>query len=71
MHYHSIFASGVISSHKEILSACFRYVNENLELKEVFLKFIEIEYITGEDTGKTLLDFYERTGIDVKKWVLF
>ena len=41
------------SSNKEILSACFHYINENLELKEAFLKFIEIEYITGEDTGKT------------------
>ena len=71
MHYHSVSASGVTSSNKEILSACFRYVNENLDLKEAFLKLIETEYITGEDTGKTLLDFYERTGIDVKQWVLF
>lgn len=67
MHYHSISAGEVTSSDKEILSACFRYVKEHLEIKQAFLKFLEIERITDKDPGKTLLDFYERTGIDVKQ----
>lgn len=67
MHYHSISAGEVTSSDKEILSACFRYVKENLEIKQAFLKFLEIERITDKDPRKTLLDFYERTGIDVKQ----
>ena len=67
MHYHSISAGEVTSSNMEVLSACSRYVNENLEIKEAFLKFLEIERVTDEDTGKSLLDFYERTGIDVKQ----
>ena len=67
MHYHSISTGEVTSSNKEILSACCRYVKENLGIKQAFLNFLEIERITDKDPGKTLLDFYERTGIDVKQ----
>ena len=62
---HSISADEVTSSNNEILSICLRYVNQKVEICEVFKMFVQLQRITGECIGKALLKFYEDAGINV------
>ena len=62
--YHSILADEVTSSNKEILSVVARYLNEEKDVREVFLDFLNLDRITGEHIGKRLLQFYQN-GVDV------
>ena len=64
--YHSISADEVTSSNDEILSICMRYVDDQKEIKEVFLDFLYLERITGDYIGNTLLKFYKESGIDIR-----
>ena len=43
---HAIFADEIKSSNDEIISICFRYVDENLNIREVFIEFVAFERIT-------------------------
>ena len=63
--YHSILADEVTSSNQEILSVVARYLNEEKDIREVFLDFLNIDRITGEHIGKRLLQFYQENGVDV------
>ena len=45
---HSVSADEVTSSNDEILSLCFRYVDENMEIQEKFATFLDLERLTGE-----------------------
>ena len=49
-----------------MLSICFRYVSQNEEIREVFLKFLELERITETEIGNTILTCFEKKGIDIK-----
>ena len=62
---HSISADEVTSSNDEMLSICLRYVNQQDEICEVFMMFVQLERITGECIGKALLKFYKDAGINV------
>ena len=45
---HAISADEVTSSNDEILSICMRFVDEQQDIREVFMDFVELERITGE-----------------------
>ena len=45
---------------------CFRFVDQNEEIREVFLEFLEFERITGSEIGNTILTFFEKKEIDIK-----
>ena len=62
--YHSILTDEVTSSNQEILSVVARYLNEEKDIREVFLDFLNLDRITGEHIGKRLLQFYQN-GVDV------
>ena len=62
--HHSISADKVTSSNQKILSVCMQYVNEESNIREVFLDFLNLDRITGESIGKRLLRFYKDNAID-------
>ena len=45
---HAISADEVTPSNDEIMSICFRYVDGNLNIREVFIEFVALERITGD-----------------------
>ena len=45
---HSVSADEVTSSNDEILSLCFCYVEEKIEIQEKFATFLDLEWLTGE-----------------------
>ena len=49
------------------MSICFRYVDDKLDICEMFLDFVELERITGEHIGNRLLNFYEEVELDIKE----
>ena len=49
------------------MSICFRYVDENLNIREVFIEFVALERITGEHIGNCLLKFYAENGLDIRE----
>ena len=55
---HSISADDVTICNDEMLSICLRYVNNENEICEVFLEFVELVRITGEAIGNAILKFY-------------
>ena len=63
----AISADEVTSSNDEIMSICFRYVDENLNIREVFVEFVALERITGEHIGNRLLKFYAENGLDIRE----
>ena len=65
--FHSISADEVTSSNDEILSLCFRYVDENLDIQEKFVEFLDLERLTGEHIAQKILAFYEEVGISPKQ----
>ena len=46
--FHSVSADEVTSSNDEILSFCFRYVDESMEIQEKFATFLDLERLIGE-----------------------
>ena len=56
----------VTTHNKKMLPMCFRFVDQNEEIREVFLEFLEFERITGSEIGNTILTFFEKKEIDIK-----
>ena len=46
--FHSLSADEVSSSNYEILSLCFRYVDENMEIEEKFATFLDLQRLAGK-----------------------
>ena len=44
----------------------FRNVDENLNIREVFMGFLELERITSKHIGNHLLKFNAENGLDVR-----
>ena len=65
--FHSVSADEVTSSNDKILSLCFRYVDEEMEIQEKFATFLDLERLTGEHIARKMLDFYEESGINPKQ----
>ena len=65
---HAISMVEVTSSNDEIMSMYFRYVDENLNIREVFIEFAALERITGEHIGNRLLKFYAENGLDIREF---
>ena len=57
--FHSVCADQATSGNEEILSFCFRYADENMEIQEKFATFLDLERMTGEYIAWKMLDFYE------------
>ena len=51
---HSISSNEVTSSNDKILSICIRYLDEFQNIREVFIGFLNLERITGEDIGEVV-----------------
>ena len=45
--FHSVSADEITSSNDEILSICFCYVDEKMEIQEKFATFLDLERLTG------------------------
>ena len=43
-----------MASNYEVLSICIRYVNNQNEIYEVFMEFVELEKIIGKWVGKAI-----------------
>ena len=65
--FHVVIADEVTSLNDELLSICFRYVDGQKDIREVFLQFLELKRITGSDIGAALLSFYKYSGNDMKQ----
>ena len=65
--FHAVMADEVTSLNDELLSICFRYVDGQKDIREVFLQFLELKRITGSEIGAALLSFYKSSGIDMKQ----
>ena len=57
--FHSISADEVNSSNDEILSLCFRYVDENMEIEEKFATFLNLELLAGKHIVRKMFNSYE------------
>ena len=64
--FHSVCADDVTSSNDEILALCIRYVDENVEIKEKFATFLDLDRLTGEHIARKMLDFYEASWVNPK-----
>ena len=64
--FFSIIADEVTTHNKEILSICFRYVDQKEEIRVVFLEFLELERITEFEIRNAILTFFDRRVIDIK-----
>ena len=62
---HSISADEVTTCNDEILSICLRYVNNDYEICEAFIEFVELERITGEAIGNAIIKFYNDIGVEI------
>ena len=62
---HSVSAYEVTTCNDEILSICLRYVNNDNEIFEVFMEFVELERITGEAIGNAIIKFYNDIGVEI------
>ena len=60
-------ANEVTSMNNEILSVCFRYVDAQKDIRQVFLQFFDLERTTGSHTGAAVLSFYKSSGTDIKQ----
>ena len=65
--FHAVMADEVTSMNDELLSICFRYVDGQKDIREVFLQFLKLERITESDISEALLSFYKSSGIDIKQ----
>ena len=59
---HSMSADEVTICNDKTLSICLRYVNNDNEICEVFMEFVELERITGEAIGNAI-KFYKDIGV--------
>ena len=62
---HSISADEVTICNDEISPICLRYANNDNEICEVFIEFVELERITGEATGNAIIKFYSDIGVEI------
>ena len=62
---HSISADEVTTCNDEILSICLRYVNNDDEICEVFIEFVELERITGEANANAIIKFCNEIGVEI------
>ena len=62
---HSISIDEVTTCNDEILSTRLRYVNNDNEICEVFMEFVELERITGEAIGNAIIKFYNYIGVEI------
>ena len=62
---HSISADEATACNNEILSIYPRYVNNDNEICEVFMRFVELERITGEGIGNAIIKFYNDIGVEI------
>ena len=46
--FHKASADEVTFSNDKFLSLCFRYADENMEIQEKFVTFLDLERLTGE-----------------------
>ena len=65
--FHAVMADEVTSMNDELLSICFRYVDGQKDILEVFLQFIKLERITRSHIGAALLPFYKSSGTEIKQ----
>jgi len=63
--FHTVMVDEVTSSNDEILSVCFRFVDEENNIREEFVEFINIHRITGEAIANAMLEFYKKVGLDI------
>ena len=64
---HLSSADDVTFSNDEILSIFMRYLNEFQNIREVFIRFLNLERITKEHNGEVILKFCCDLGLDVKE----
>ena len=57
----------VTTHNEEMLSICFRYLDQHEEIREVFLEFLEYERITGSEIRNTISIVFEKKRIYIKK----
>ena len=63
--YYSILADEVTSHNVEHLAICARFVDNNKDIREEFLSFLELERITGEKIAEGILGFLKENHIPV------
>lgn len=61
--YYSILADEVTSHNAEHLAICARFVDGNMDVREEFLFFLELERITGERIAQAILEFLKENNI--------
>ena len=52
----------------KLLSICLRYVNNDNEICEVFMEFVELERITGEAIGNAIIKFYSDIFVEIAEY---
>ena len=57
----------VTTHNEEMLSICFRYLDQHEEIRELFLEFLEYERITGSEIRNTISIVFEKKRIYIKK----
>ena len=62
---HAISADEVTNCRDQILSICLRYANNENEIFELFMEFVELERITGEAIGNAIIRFYIDIGVEI------
>ena len=67
--FHSVSADEITSSNDEILSICFGYVDEKMEIQEKFATFLDLERLTEEHIARKVLHFYEESRINPKQCI--
>lgn len=65
-HYYSILTDEVTSHNVEHLAICARFVDENKDVREEFLTFVQLDRITGEQIAESILDFLKESNIPVE-----
>jgi hypothetical protein len=63
--FHAVQADEVTVSNNEILSICVRFVDDEKNIREEFLEFIDLDRITGEVIGNSIIKFYQEAGLEV------
>ena len=65
--FHAVMADEVTSMNDELLSICFRYVDGQKDMREVFLQYLELEQITRSHIAAALLSFHKSSGTEIKQ----
>ncbi|XP_035668943.1 52 kDa repressor of the inhibitor of the protein kinase-like [Branchiostoma floridae] len=64
--FYSIMADEVTSHNTELLAICARFVDSNNNIREDFLKFIQVDRITGRSIAEAILQFLRENGIPTR-----